>query len=250
MIKKLLATLGLVLALYAPAVAGLIFDGTADSVHYGDIPSIDDATTLSGSCWVYNDNVTQDHFIGGQRNAAGGILWLFDDIASTSGRTDTYNIRIEESAGAGGSSVKIEGAISAGAEDVWEHVAFTFIANTNPGLQLFISGSEDANSDVDTTGVDDAGKVGENIMFGESVNGSFDRLGRLAECAFWNVVLTDPEIVSLSKAFSPSLIRPSAVIFYPPMIGKAQQDNDLTGNGAAPTYANQTASTPHPRVLR
>lgn len=42
--------------------------------------------------------------------------------------------------------------------------------------------------------------------------------GRLAECAIWNVALTDDEVYSLGRGYRASLIRPSALILYAPLI--------------------------------
>ncbi len=250
MIKKFLATLGLVLALYAPSVAGLIFDGTDDNVHYGDIPAIDDATKLSCSMWVYLDDLLANYII--MASAPGstvGFNFRYDLLDGADARIWFFNVR--ESAGAGTDENNVKGQTDSASSGVWEHVFWSFEAGSATGLQLWVDGTETTNGSPRSAAlIADAGKGGGNIIFGENNSGGGDLPGRIAEVGCWDEILTDPEIVSLSKGFSPPLIRPSALIFYAPMIGKTQQDNDLTGNGAAPTYANQTASTPHPRVLR
>jgi hypothetical protein len=197
------------------------FDGANDSINWGDIPVIDDATALTVSAWVWNDNLTQDHFIFGQRDATTkGILFWTDDVGFNSGRTNTYDIFVKESSGV--STAQIEGATNAAASAQWQHVLFSFDANVAGGLQLWVDGSEDANSPVTTSGVDDAGGNNADFKAGENTSGSQDRNGRLAEIAAWNRVLSDNEKILLSKKFSPLCI-PNGLIFYPDLV-RASRD--------------------------
>ena len=68
--------------------------------------------------------------------------------------------------------------------------------------------------------------------------------GRNAEVAVWNAALTDAEIVSLSKGFKPTRVRPQSLIFYAPLVRDLQ---DLRG---ALTITNNNTATvaDHPRV--
>ena len=78
------------------------------------------------------------------------------------------------------------------------------------------------------------------------VDGSVDSYlnGRLAECAIWNVALTDAEIASLAKGFKPTRIRPQSLVFYAPLLRNLQ---DLKG-GLALTNNNGATVADHPRV--
>jgi hypothetical protein len=67
--------------------------------------------------------------------------------------------------------------------------------------------------------------------------------GYIAEAGIWNAALTDDEVLSLSKGFAPSLIRPSNLKFYNRCIQKSQ---DLY-EGRALTEVNIT-KTHHPRI--
>jgi len=67
--------------------------------------------------------------------------------------------------------------------------------------------------------------------------------GRIAEAGVWNAALTDDEVLSLSKGFAPSLIRPSNLKFYNRCIQKSQ---DLYG-GLNLTEVNLT-NFDHPRI--
>lgn len=68
--------------------------------------------------------------------------------------------------------------------------------------------------------------------------------GNVAEIAVWNVTLTDDEIASLAKGFSPRRIRPQSLVFYAPLIREIQ---DLR-KGLALTAVNSPTVSAHPRV--
>jgi len=74
--------------------------------------------------------------------------------------------------------------------------------------------------------------------------------GDIAEVAFWNVALTTPEIKSLSKGFSPLLIRPASLVAYWPLIreGASGVYRDIVG-GRVTTEAGGSATSPHPPVI-
>jgi len=54
--------------------------------------------------------------------------------------------------------------------------------------------------------------------------------GRLADVAFWNVALTDAEVLALSTGVRPNKIRPSNLAAYWPLDGLASPEPDLSGN--------------------
>ena len=224
------------------------FDGVNDNISFGDIPVISDSTTLSFSIWVWNDAITADMNVADNRasGVTGGYRNYFDDVGSVSGRTDVYNIVIQETAGAGGSSVRIETATSSAVANAWQHVFWSAIAADATGLQIWIDGVEDANSPVSLSAIGDLGNSNGPIKFGETDDGVADRDGRLAECGIWNRVLTDSEIVALSKGYSP-LFMPASLLFYSPLIGRNSPELDIKG-GASGTLAG-TANIAHPRII-
>lgn len=212
------------------------FDGTDDSVHWGDL--IDSETALTVSAWVYNDNVAQDHCVLSNRNAgAVGILWWTDDTAFTSGRTDTYSLIVHD----GTNFMQLEGATGAASASAWQHLLFSFAANSATGLELWIDGTEDANSPGDVTSVNHTGSTGANWTAGERPTGQFDRLGDLAEMAVWTRVLLDDEKVTLSKGYSPAFFG-NSLLWYAKGI---RTPNDVAG-GVTGTLVNNTTYAPHP----
>ena len=176
-----------------------------------------------------------------------GFRLYFDDVGSASGRTDMYQINIRESGGAGGSSVRIEGATGSARSGQWDHIFWSFTAGSATGLQLWINGAEDANSPINVSTIGDMGNSNGAVKFGETNAGGADRDGRIAECGFWNRVLTDPEIIALSKGFSPLHMR-NGLVFYSDLGGKRTAEIDLRG-GASGTVTG-AVYVDHPRMMR
>jgi hypothetical protein len=72
--------------------------------------------------------------------------------------------------------------------------------------------------------------------------------GQIAEAAVWNVALSAAEIASLSKGFSPLLIRPASLVAYWPLIGRHDPEIDPVGRFDMTLTANPTTAA-HPRVI-
>jgi len=222
------------------------FDGANDNIIFSDNSTINNATTLTSSIWVWNDALTADMMVTNTKAAAGdGYLNYFDDTGSGSGRTDVFKIVVQD---ANGDNAQIEGATGSAKQDVWQNVLWAFNATSATGLELWIDGVEDANSPVDVTSVNDLGQANAtNLRLGEETNGNRDRNGRLAELAYWDVVLNDSEKVALSKGISPLLIRPSSLFFYVPLIGRYSPEADIVGADSG-TVTGATAIQ-HPPMI-
>jgi len=226
------------------AWSGQSFDGTDDEIDWGDIPLIDDATSVSLSTWVQLNALTQDGHIFGQWagvNTA-GILLFFDDVGSST--TDTFKVLAEENSG--GDFAAMEGATK-GTTGSWQHVYASFIAGNE--IQLWVDGVEDANSPAAITLVGDLGTDGASFRMGENATGGRDLDGHLGEITVWaGVILTDAEIVSLSKGISPWLVHPKDIVFHAPLHGLSTPDVDFAGR-AAGTITGATKSALHPPMI-
>ena len=72
--------------------------------------------------------------------------------------------------------------------------------------------------------------------------------GPIAEYAVWNVVLTDAEVLILSKGYPPLFVRPESLVCYVPLIN--DDDDDLIGGlsfsatGSISTVAHTTVFYP------
>ena len=221
------------------------FDGVNDQISFATVPAVvAGATVLSFSAWVWQDNVTQDHAVFDFSSGNQGIQLYFDDVGSVSGRTNTFKTILDE--GVGIDSVSQEWSTNAGVQNAWQHIFLGMEAASATGLQFWISGIEDALSPVSLSALADFGNTTNTIVMGQDQAGNRDRDGRLAEVAFWNRILTDPEIIALSKGFSP-LCFPVGLLFYATLIGRNSPERDIKG-GIAGTLTG-TSNIAHPRII-
>jgi len=179
------------------------------------------AMPITFSCWVYP--TAFDDPIG-----AGSLISLLD----TDGSLDAFNMRIENNGSlrALTTSSGTDGQFAeSGAGTVvlnsWQHCACTFVSTTSRAV--FLNGAKFTNAVSATapSGVND-------VALGAMYNISPDKLfftGRMAEAAIWNVALSDDEIISLSRKFSPALVRPTALAAYWPLMGAVSPEPDLKG---------------------
>lgn len=70
--------------------------------------------------------------------------------------------------------------------------------------------------------------------------------GQVAEVAYWSVALTDAEVATLSKGYSPLFVRPESLIFYSPLIRDRQE---LIGATTLSDSTNSPDISAHPRII-
>jgi hypothetical protein len=170
------------------------------------------------SVWGWADNITTNH-----------TLWWMGDSASA-----THMWCIDLGGGAVGDPARViafaGGAAAVGATstgysaNVWNHVAATFASATDRAIFL--------NGGGKVTDATSRSPLGSNrTCLGRRADStpSDAVFGRLAECGVWNVVLTDAEIVMLSKGVSPLMVRPESLVAYWPLLGRTSPEVDLVG---------------------
>lgn len=143
-------------------------------------------------------------------------------------------------------SVDANGPTTAAA-DTWCHVAGVQSTTTNRVCYLNgVAGTANTGSSNPTTM--------DRITVGQlRINGGLVSVwnGDAAEAAIWTAALTAAEIGMLSAGFSPLFVRPSALVFYAPLLGSAAgPEKDLRGGRPLVYGSGQEPSpVPHPRVF-
>ena len=228
------------------AGASRSFDGTNDSIGWGSIANLANESNLGCGCWVVNNNLTQDHFILGNNvdSTDGGILFLTDDVGSSSGRTNTYKIFIQEPSASGGSNCFVEAASSSALASTWQWIAFNFSAAGS--VRLFIDGTEDANSPGSCTNVSNSGGGGDAFTMGETTSGTLDRSGNMAYCQCWSETRG---LVTLEQARWLPETFPSAPELTAPLFGSDSPEIDLSGDGNSGTVAGAGEDVTGPPVM-
>jgi len=130
--------------------------------------------------------------------------------------------------------------------NVWYHATAVFVSPTSRFVILNGAGKIESTTSRIPIGLN-------NITLGAgNTSASKDLFSNcyIAEVGIWNEALTDDEVLSLSKGFAPSLIRPSNLKFYNRCIQKSQ---DLYG-GIVLTELDDQLDEPgitkidHPRI--
>lgn len=186
------------------------------------------------AAWFNSDSVAANQLVAGVWS--GGTNHLFSLSITTASK-------VRAQARAGGTTVNADstGTFSTG---TWVHGVAVQTDSTHH--LAYINGSAGSNV---ATSVSPTGMVRTEIGSGSvGANNAFD--GRIAEVGIWNVALTAAEIASLSSGFSPLLIRPSALVFYAPLITSGVINlMSVASPGVQSMTATGTAPSAHPRIL-
>lgn len=126
----------------------------------------------------------------------------------------------------------------------WHHLGITADWTQNPDvIKIYVDGSSTTgtNSTADSTPQNNVHNFVINGIDGSDAN---QISADLAEEAGWSVVLTDDEMVALSKGFSPKLIRTAALISYTPLVRETlDHKNSFTRVAFGGSASN------HPRIF-
>ena len=129
------------------------------------------------------------------------------------------------------------GTVSTGS---WQAVACRMRGSGASDMDIWIAGADAGGSNSGTgAGVQHfasaAGRIG-------TVAGTNFFDGRIAEVGFWNVSLSDAELLALSKGVSPKMIRPESLLVHHPIWGVAVPEVDLSPNSLEAPTLNGTAN--------
>lgn len=198
----------------------------------GDLPQV---TTMTACGWVKlsnNTNILQP-IVSLARDCC-GTYYGFDLFANKYDATAKPCFQIWNGSGA---AVVHGTTLSTGQ---WYHIAASYDGST---LRLYLDGGSPATA---SSAIGIGNPYSYPITLGALAHDvGYTLIGDLAEVAIWNATLTQGEIVSLSKGFRPTKIRPSGLVLYQDLIRSANRP------GIGPTL---TAVSPvvavHPRVIQ
>ena len=125
--------------------------------------------------------------------------------------------------------------------NTWTHVSCTATSSETEVFKNGVSVGTAGEGYVDPITVDQT-ELGVLLRTGPGVE-LFD--GDMAEAAIWNVALTDEEMLELAAGYTPSMVRPSALVMYNPLNG---HNNDVTGT--CNFTVSGTTPAAHPPMLQ
>lgn len=129
--------------------------------------------------------------------------------------------------------------------NTWHSIAARFNGSTIASFLNGVADGSEATAAAHNTGVWLDALAG--ITSAGALDGSSQfSIGEIAEMAYWNVALTDDEIVSLAKGFSARLIRPESLVSYHRAI---REKIDTIESRAFSLLGGSEVIADHPRVI-
>lgn len=202
------------------------------NTHYEVGSAVVTAYPVTMACWFYVSTTTSNRTLmdlGSSSGAHGQLLSI-----NSSGQ-----VVWESRTGNSASNATTTATYSA---NTWHH-ACGMGAGTND-RRVFLDGgnkvTEGVISRIFNSGIDRT-LIGRRLRTNVA---SAPLTGRIAECAIWNVALSDDEVASLGRGYRASLIRPESLVLYVPAIRNIIDvvgGNPITATGGTPTVIE------HPR---
>jgi len=124
----------------------------------------------------------------------------------------------------------------------WYSTAFVCTSNVSRTLYL---DANVANKSEDTTDLTPANLSGIDIGTLPQSSKAWYMSGHIAECAIWNVALSEAELAVLADAYSPLFVRPANLVAYWPLIRDLK---DIVGGYNLTAHNGPTVSA-HPRMI-
>src|SRR3990167_3100989 len=190
------------------------------------------AYPLTMACWFKANNTTANF----------SLMWLGDKDVSNSWHALEANaggdVVIGQSRFGGG---PVEALTTTNyTANTWHHACAVFISSTDRAAFLDGGGKGTNATDVTPTGID-------RFAIGRFADTTPDKYmdGLIAECAIWDVALTDQEVANLALGNVPAyLIRPSNLKGYWPL-GMGSPEPDLSGAYNALSLVNTPTIADH-----
>lgn len=128
---------------------------------------------------------------------------------------------------------------------VWNHVAGTFATNASRAAYI-AGGNKGTNSTSQTPST--INRFAMASLARSTPTNFFD--GQIAHIAVWNVDLTDDEVAMLGVYnISPLLVRPSALVWYSPYLGRDSAEIDIIGGQSFTLTGSPASSAEEPPML-
>lgn len=179
------------------------------------------------ACWFNADLTTTQYGLMwiGDKDTTGDFFVLFADGGSAGDP-----VRFRSTVGGTNSTANTTTGYTVGQ---WHHACAVGVSATS--RSVFIDGGSKATATTSSTpaGLD---RTAIGLWADSTPSGPFD--GRLAECAIWDVDLTDAEVAELASGVSPLKVRPGNLVGYWNLFGRSPETNvggdpalNLTVNG-------------------
>jgi len=206
---------------------GRYFDGVAaNHLTVGDYAPTDIMAPITVFAWVRQDDITTERTIVGKHDASAARHY----ILRTNG-TDRNGFFVVDAAGGGTGK---EAFSDAGSVRSYRWMPVTARITAAAGGEISVWGSGKKGSTTDLLSNMHGTNSGAGMYIGRRGAAiAANMKGVIAHLAFWNVPLTDREIVELSNGADPLSIRRISLVSYFPLDRGGATEPDIIGGGSA-----------------
>ena len=210
---------------------------TRASLHRLDVSqAIVAAAPLTMAAWFYANDITTEHTICSISDT-GGTTDRFAMLANgdLAGDPIRASARASDSPSAAATSTSYSAS-------TWQHACAVFASSTSRSAYLNGGGKVTDTNSRTPAGLDST-SVGVLLPL---IASYMD--GLIAELGIWNVALTDAEVASLAKGYSPASVRPQSLVSHWMLLGNTSPEVDLRTNKFNLTVTGATKAA-HCRIL-
>lgn len=184
-------------------------------------------------------------------NMGGAIAGVYTSTATTNRHSfklmlNSGNARAQTADGSGGASAT---SVNEMVANTWHHACAVFASATS--RTAYMDG-DTANKGTNTTSKTPTGinRTAVGIDYASTPGLELDSTAaQVADLCFWNIALSDTEVVAIAKGIFPFLIHPESIVAYFPLIGKYRPEINLKSNSAVLTAQGTiNQGTSHPRI--
>jgi hypothetical protein len=178
------------------------------------------AEPLTMACWFKSNDVTGNYSLMSLGTNGALERWVLTAAGGVGG--DPIRATSVNAGGGANLACDTTAGYTAGA---WHHATGVFTSSTSRAAYL-----NGGNKGTDATSVAMTGVVDRTLVaarINTTIGAFLD--GAVAEAGIWSAALTDSEVASLAKGFSPLLVRPASLVAYWPLIGRTDPEISLKG---------------------
>ena len=213
------------------------FNGSSDRITAAGGPTVGPPITLSA--WVYKTSQSGQNDIFDFGVNSTGLSYRF-----ATGFTTDQIFTADDRGSSGTNEVSLNSG-NTFSLNTWAHGCGVFLGAS--GLVTYCNGVKSSSGAAGNGGTRQGFSVGALNVAGGGTFNFFP--GLIADCAAWNVQLTDAEVAALAMGVRPYNIRPASLIGYFPLDGFQSPEPDLSGNANNGTLTGTALAAGPPLMM-
>lgn len=219
------------------------FDGTTDSVDFGDHTGLDSKTACSFLVWVDIDTITSGDmdFLSKWDTSQFCFNVQFDDV--NGGDVDEFRVAVSP---ASGSNALVSSPSGSATVNTWYNIFGSYTENNASGLNGWLNGTAFADNPTSTSGKTGINNATSTLRNGGRASGGNDLNGQMSINVVWDIqITTTAHIQAMSRGANPFLFYNNNIVFFNTNEGNGtEKDYGLLGTGTVSGSTKATTNAP------